>query len=362
MNIVYLIGNGFDIGLGLKTSYRDFIDSYRKQLTENENVAWMKSQMANHHQQWSDAEMAFGALNFSERGDSSVKVYDECYDDFTDAFINHLAKENDRFSIPREKCSSVADEFLRCALRLDWHMTEACASFYADRLQPQRELNLYFLTFNYTNTLEKILDFEVLGSKERNINAFNNDAQKVIVRDVCHVHGTLDEHYVFGIDNGTQIADKDVRTHCERNGGMIKAVSETKLGIANRRRGMSILDKADIIVLFGLSFGESDLGWWSRLYSRAFTGGVQTIICPYTDKIPTRLGAKLFTDLNRDAKLKIFHSLFNRYPNYADIVESTGANQLTVLQVKNVRDGRGRLNPCDYFRLESLSRFVRKDA
>ena len=27
-NVVFLIGNGFDLGLGLKTSYRDFIDFY----------------------------------------------------------------------------------------------------------------------------------------------------------------------------------------------------------------------------------------------------------------------------------------------------------------------------------------------
>ena len=31
MNIVYLIGNGFDLRLGLPTRYEDFLEFYKKQ-------------------------------------------------------------------------------------------------------------------------------------------------------------------------------------------------------------------------------------------------------------------------------------------------------------------------------------------
>lgn len=42
MNIVYLIGNGFDLSLGLKTSYSDFIRWYEGLSTEKKNRAVTK--------------------------------------------------------------------------------------------------------------------------------------------------------------------------------------------------------------------------------------------------------------------------------------------------------------------------------
>ena len=37
MNITFIIGNGFDLGLGLKSSYEDFYNEYCV-VTENDNV------------------------------------------------------------------------------------------------------------------------------------------------------------------------------------------------------------------------------------------------------------------------------------------------------------------------------------
>lgn len=37
MNILYLIGNGFDVSLGMKTRYADFYDAYCAQAEENVN-------------------------------------------------------------------------------------------------------------------------------------------------------------------------------------------------------------------------------------------------------------------------------------------------------------------------------------
>jgi hypothetical protein len=37
MNIVYIIGNGFDLNLKLDTSYRDFYEYYKKQPSKDDN-------------------------------------------------------------------------------------------------------------------------------------------------------------------------------------------------------------------------------------------------------------------------------------------------------------------------------------
>ena len=68
MKITYLIGNGFDLGIGLSTGYQSFITWYLNQPSENKEVDWLKGRINKSLEQWSDAELAFVALNFSESG------------------------------------------------------------------------------------------------------------------------------------------------------------------------------------------------------------------------------------------------------------------------------------------------------
>ena len=75
MTITYLIGNGFDIGLGLKTGYPDFINWYLSRPPQSPETAWLRSEILAKQEQWSDAEMAFGALKFSEHGAKVLDAY-----------------------------------------------------------------------------------------------------------------------------------------------------------------------------------------------------------------------------------------------------------------------------------------------
>ena len=40
MKMMWLLGNGFDLNLGLKTSYRDFYTNYYAALTDEESVCY----------------------------------------------------------------------------------------------------------------------------------------------------------------------------------------------------------------------------------------------------------------------------------------------------------------------------------
>ena len=43
---LYIIGNGFDRNLGLKTSYREFYNFYKRQESNDENVIKIKESIA----------------------------------------------------------------------------------------------------------------------------------------------------------------------------------------------------------------------------------------------------------------------------------------------------------------------------
>ena len=94
MNITYIIGNGFDLGLGLNTTYSNFVDflseRVKRWLSTNEKswnrdemrfAEWLEGKIVeNKFEFWHDAEEAFGALSFSafSERDGRMDCHEEC--------------------------------------------------------------------------------------------------------------------------------------------------------------------------------------------------------------------------------------------------------------------------------------------
>ena len=59
MNYLYLIGNGFDVNLKIRTDYQSFYDYYLAQVSTDNAVKMVKDDMEkNCYEQWSDLERA----------------------------------------------------------------------------------------------------------------------------------------------------------------------------------------------------------------------------------------------------------------------------------------------------------------
>ncbi|SDD38363.1 Bacteriophage abortive infection AbiH [Algoriphagus faecimaris] len=72
MNIVYLIGNGFDLNLVLNTKYSDFYEYYKSSKTSNPKILEIKNEISANLQNWSDLELALGhTLGANPR----IKIY-----------------------------------------------------------------------------------------------------------------------------------------------------------------------------------------------------------------------------------------------------------------------------------------------
>ena len=87
MNVVFLLGNGFDLQLGLKTRYEHFYEYYKKQPSTNQLVADVKGQINDYLNgkdsdlpsvNWADLELALGQY-------TSVL---QSYDDLRTVFLN----------------------------------------------------------------------------------------------------------------------------------------------------------------------------------------------------------------------------------------------------------------------------------
>ena len=362
MNITYLIGNGFDIGLGLKTDYKSFLDWYLHQPNDSSEVGWLKDQILKDTELWSDAELAFGVLKFSEFGGKSFDTYELCLESFVSALSRYLIVENGRLQIPAEKHAEVASWFLRGILQLWKYMTPECEASYRNAIQKSPPLTLTFVTFNYTDSLERLLGFDANSTKEFSVEIEKDKTIPVIVKGVLHAHGSLESDFIFGVDDDQQIADPNVRAYCVRNGGVIKARLEQKTGLRNRKRAIEAINNSNLIVTYGLSFGKTDRSWWDALYSCFNDRNVPLVFCPFVKDFPdSGYSCSYRARMYEREKCRVFASLFDRAAGLREVIESVDAPRITVLHPKKVPDGMGRVNPCDFFKLKYFyQKFVEK--
>ena len=304
--------------------------------------------------QWSDAELAFGALEFGDGGGDSFDAYVKCYNAFTSAFHRYLKMENERFAVASDSQKGLATQFLRRILNIDAFMTGECSAVFQKRLE-NIPLSIQFITFNYTDTIEKILDVSNGTEHEFEFERRPGQAIKVSVADVLHAHGTLRDSYVFGVDDPSQIADEKVREACKRRGGMLKGVSVETLGIQDRKNAMKALRKSELLVTYGLSFGETDHSWWTTVYEIFRNHGVPIVVCPYAPNALTEgRSVRSRTAFYDQEKKRLFATLIKRTPTLLPEIESIKVPRITVLAPAMVDEGHGNSYKCDYFGLHGI--------
>lgn len=95
MQITFMIGNGFDLKLGMKTSYSDVYNSYINTSSTSPIIRGFKNELRkdapNGYTTWGDFEMAMAryARNFKTEAD-----FVSCVRDFKSHMANHLDAEN----------------------------------------------------------------------------------------------------------------------------------------------------------------------------------------------------------------------------------------------------------------------------
>ena len=345
MNVCVLVGNGFDLALGLKTGYRSFIAEYINEHRESQgaDIKWLCETIEKDLETWGDAEIAFGKLPFELARKNPTETYMSCEEDFSVSFQKYLRRENKLFVVPEHEQESTRKLILRSLLELPKWMTTGHRA--KCRLVNPKDVSVDFINFNYTDTLKQIVGVDLPISQK-----IDSPLSEVTMHSVCHVHGTLDDGVLFGVDSPEQIVNQSVRGYCSRTGETIKPRGAEVAGYAARAAGVELLRAADVIVTFGLSFGASDKSWWQLLWERVFDGGrhSQLIVCPYSLQRPVEiLGNRMVRNYALEKK-RVFHSFAG--VNEIASLEGTTADRIIVLQP--MQDDQ---NPYDYFHLTELS-------
>ena len=281
-----MIGNGFDILVGLKTRYIDFYNYMKKDsVNDKNNKNGILVNIDKNIELWSDLELGLG--NYTHTIEEDEIRLEKFYKDKFEIDLKlreYLKREQDRVNW-QDKINGMAfrSEFIN-------HI----AGFYnffkpSDKDEiletiAKRPLKYYLISFNYTNIIKEAI----------NIN-------KSIDVETLYLHGTLnDENSILGVNDLEQIKNKYFNNRTEMLLSMCKLEMNKFLGEYRINKAEDILNSSEIVCIFGMSIGETDKYWWEKLIDSLEKGIIKIIIVfHYSSKLYTSNLVELWREQNR---------------------------------------------------------------
>ncbi len=281
MNVLYIFGNGFDKAQGMATGYPEFYKHLQDNITDGSILLnRMKKGITEKQELWSDMEECLGV--FTAESNNADEFYD-FYFELNGLLQKYLTSENDKFLPTDNLKAKFQSDFTTVSKYLGALDRNRCNAFTkANGFSSSKDISV--ITLNYTNTLEKILSL--------NTTTIKNFGSNVILRDIIHVHGQLGSSIIIGVDNEEQIKNKEFRNNDDIKDLMIKIQSNEVMKETRHMQCEALINSANIIVLFGVSLGDTDARWWKiigdNLVNRANLAVIQHLYEPNAI-IPTQL-------------------------------------------------------------------------
>lgn len=257
MNILYILGNGFDKAQGLATTYKEFYDDWLKKKPESELEQKVLSSIQGDYDTWADLEKRLG--------DYTTEWVDE------DIFQDVLKLFNSRLKEYLANQEKRLDDMKLSRARLLIHLSqpelflEPSGRSVYERYAYSGNANIHFdvVTLNYTSTFEW-----AIREAKRSEPVFRISDRLCFYDGILHLHGTLDEMILVGVNDESQIANESFRSNEFLRTSFIKP--EINEGCMNNRNDLfaSKINNASIIVLFGVSIGVTDSFWWQKIGER----------------------------------------------------------------------------------------------
>jgi hypothetical protein len=210
---IIIIGNGFDLNLGLKTSYTDFISSehFNNQVNNGNDLCHYLQEQHN-LKRWIDIENELKAYS-----NMNAENFEEDFDNLCSALMEHLKDLN-------------YDE-------INWD------SHAYNLIKQIRSQEFLILDFNYTKSIYKLLvdlSYPTSLIKER----------------IVKVHGSIESgNIIFGVEDQARIHRQDIflKKTCNINYAPIPF--------------RQLLENASEVHIFGHSLGETDHMYFFDFFS-----------------------------------------------------------------------------------------------
>ena len=250
---VLILGNGFDLDLGIRTKYQQFADDndywpFKESISfDEDSLPFFLNKHKSQVDTWFDLEELL-ACYASENKDLSKEKILQAKQDFSilsSALKKYLIKQEESF-VGEQMCNSMG------------HARRMTAAHRVLQLFLRKRFRSIY-TFNYTNTF-RIANQLILNYED----VFN------------HVHGSIDDNIILGAGDQRQINNEFFEFY--------KSASP----FYKSNNLVEDLNKADEFYIFGHSLGKNDHDYFSEFFKMAS----KTVHRPF---VPVKLKVRIFT-------------------------------------------------------------------
>ncbi|MBQ2987430.1 MAG: hypothetical protein IJE23_08115 [Tyzzerella sp.] len=263
MNITFLIGNGFDVGIGMKSRFKDFFPIYQENsCKKEERIRKFSDVIGSDYDTWADFECALGQYTLKFNNETKQDFIAQVKD-FENDFIEYL-KHNEMTLVFDDE---VGDLMVNALVQfydsknLAPESSAAIRKVYSTHGAENHTYN--FINFNYTFTLEKCLktisDDVVRTRRSGNVEKVDKIGQ------VVHVHGNCELYPIIGVNDKSQIANKELAEDGMFCRYIVKPLLNQFLRQGNDANTTNIINQSTIICVYGMALGETDKKWWNLL-------------------------------------------------------------------------------------------------
>lgn len=313
MQITFFVGNGFDVSCGIHSQYSEFYKWYcalEKSDLEHVNKfrETIDKEIKEGKNNWADFEEALGQYTqyFTVE---TVQQFIDCYNDASEKLMEYLQQEMNRFEdelINDEEFQRFINGLNGFYLELPPKERLEIDKLLKDRADENRVIN--FVSYNYTDTLDKCISGIGSTPIATWVNAAGHHHKLSININVVHAHGRMAQHPVFGVNDESQIANKELLTIPDFANIMIKPKCVDGLGELWHDDANSLINSSSIICIFGMSMGKTDKIWFSRIIKWLKADPSKQLIIYWQTKTPSNNRSNILFFSNRsDARDKILN-------------------------------------------------------
>lgn len=293
MRVTFLIGNGFDINCGMKCTYQDIYKGYVENRSgEPEIIRAFKDDILQKPQTWADFEEAMNLyLSRFKSEDEFIRVIR----DFKSYMIGYLKNEEANLLARIDKLHgkfgyNVTNEVSRSLEHFYDDISHNVSKVLEGRMKGE---HIYYniISFNYTKTVDSLLS-------------------RCGLAGVIHIHGMLEDDPVLGMDQKEQLNDEmqfiPTKRFCKE---FLKPFFNQIYDMYRVTEAKEAISKSDVICVYGLSFGESDLTWRNMIVEWLKSSGHHLFLYDYEYSCKTVFTAFDKIDYEDEAKEKFLNRI-----------------------------------------------------
>ena len=275
--VVCLIGNGFDLALGLRTSYTDFRNfievKYGSEISKNLIYKALEKHTEGN---WSDLEKKLGEIfkkstweGIFKSSDSIIDgeelqfLINESRENLIDDLIEHLKQEEKilgKIQIDDEVKNNMIEGIQRLfspTIVRDQDILKYHQNLYGE------DIYFHAISFNYTDSFSYL--FNKIESRDYGIGRIFSRYATLYPHGTSEIGTTIgvnDETQLLGYKEGESVLEEETAEYLIKS-RKIEYGQDSQYEDARQQ-----ISEADIIIIYGMSFGETDKVWWEVIEKR----------------------------------------------------------------------------------------------